>query len=167
MNTTEKQKFRALLGAFDTGMLITHDGEGGLRARPMAFAAVDENCDLWFLTARDSAKVHEIARDTRVHVVCQSGWSSCLSLSGHASIDEDTVKIHALWKPAFRIWFPGGVNDPDIALIHVVGEEGEFWDNSGTQRFTYLYQRMKAIMTGSRPEVKEGEQHGRVNFVNS
>lgn len=146
-------------------MLVTHSGEGYLRARPMAIAAVDENCDLWFITGRDSAKAHEIEKNTRVHVVCQDGWTSCVSLSGRASLDYDLVKLHSLWKASYQAWFPLGVNDPEVGLIHVIGEKGEYWDNTGIKRFTYVYQTVKAIVTGTTPEVREGEQHGHVQLA--
>jgi general stress protein 26 len=164
MGRTQQERFRDLLCDFDTAVLVTRGGDGFLRARPMAIAAVDENCDLWFITGRDSAKAHEIEKDTRVHVICQNGWTSCVSLSGRASIDNDPIKIHALWKASYQVWFPLGVNDPDIGLIHVVGEQGEYWDNTGFKRFTYVYQAVKAIVTGTPPEVREGDQHGHLEL---
>src|SRR5262245_4696933 len=130
MEKTEKERFRGLLRDFDTAVLVTR-ANGFLRARPMAIATVDENCDLWFVTGRDSAKTHEIEMDPRVCVICQSGWTSCVSFNGLASIDNDPVRIHALWKASYQAWFPLGVNDPQICLIHVVGEQGEYWDNTG------------------------------------
>jgi general stress protein 26 len=165
MGKTQKERFRDLLRDFDTAVLVTHSGEGYLRARPMAIAAVDENCDLWFITGRDSAKAHEIEKNTRVHVVCQDGWTSCVSLSGRASLDYDLVKLHSLWKASYQAWFPLGVNDPEVGLIHVIGEKGEYWDNTGIKRFTYVYQTVKAIVTGTTPEVREGEQHGHVQLA--
>jgi len=165
MGKTQQERFRDLLRDFDTAVLITHAGDGFLRARPMAIAAVDENCDLWFITGRDSAKAHEIEKNTSVQVVCQNGWTSCVSLRGRASIDNDPVKIHGLWKSSYQVWFPLGMNDPEIGLIHVVGEQGEYWDNTGFNRFTYVYQAVKAIVTGTTPEVREGEQHGHVELL--
>jgi general stress protein 26 len=165
MSQSQKDKFRDLLSDFDTAVLITHAAGNCLRARPMAIAAVDQNCDLWFITGRDSAKAHEIEQNTRVHVVCQNGWKSCLSLSGRASLCCDPLKTRALWKSSYQAWFPLGVDDPDIGLIHVIGEQGEYWDNTGLKQFTYAYQTVKAIVTGTTPQVREGEQHGHVELA--
>ena len=43
MKQTESEKFHELLKGFDTAVLVTHAGEGRLRARPMVVAPVDDN----------------------------------------------------------------------------------------------------------------------------
>lgn len=164
MSQTQSEKFRELLASFATAVLVTRGSRSTLHARPMAIARVDENCDLWFVTSRDSAKVHEIDVDTRAHVICQNGWSSCVCISGRATIDYDRERIRELWNASLQIWFPKGMNDPEITLIRVVGEQGEYWDNTGLNRITYLYQTIKAIVTGTTPEIKQGEQHGEVKL---
>ncbi len=165
MSQPEREKFRELLNGFDTAVLTTHGGQYHFRSRPMAIADVDGNCDVWFVTGRDSAKVHEIEADTRAQVVCQKGWNSCVCIAGKASIVEDRLKIQELWKPSYKVWFPQGVDDPNLVLIHVRGDYGEYWDNSGINRFTYLYQALKAIVTGTTPDVGEGERHGQVTLA--
>lgn len=165
MSQTQKEKFRELLADFDTAVLITHGGKTPFRARPMAIAGVDDNCDLWFISSRDSAKIHEIERDTRVMVSCQNGWTSCVCIAGRASLNFDTAKLQELWNPSYQVWFPKGVNDPDIVLIHVVGDQGEYWDNTGINRVNYVYQAIKAIVTGTTPDLREGDQHGQVKFA--
>src|SRR5690349_13946276 len=135
MKQTESEKFRDLLQTFDTAVLVTHTDNGCLRARPMVVADVDNKCDIWFITDEDSAKVHEIAEDTRVHIVAQKGRDSCVSLSGRAFLVRDRERIRGLWKTAFRVWFPQGAEDPSIALIRVAGDEAEYWDNTGAKRF--------------------------------
>ena len=166
MNMPEKDRFRELLQGFETAVLITHGGKASFRARPMVVAGVDYNCDLWFVTNRDSAKVHEIQRDREVQVVCQNGWSSCVCLTGRASLDNDRAKLLELWNPSCQAWFPKGVNDPDLVLIHLAGEHGEYWDNTGTSQINFIYQTIKAIVTGERPTIPE-KQHGQVKFVRS
>ena len=129
----------------------------------MVVARVEENCDLWFVTSAESAKVHEIETDTRVLVVCQNGRSSCLSISGRACLVRDRAKTRELWKPAHRVWFPKGVDDPSIVLIQVVGEQGEYWDNTGIKGITYVYQAIKAVVTGTTPNMSDA-QHGIVHL---
>jgi general stress protein 26 len=165
MEKTQTKHFRNLLRTFDTAVLITHGQQTHFSSRPMVIALVEDNCDLWFITNEDSAKVHEIEADTRCHVVCQNGRSSCATVSGHACIVRDRVTINELWKPGYRIWYPQGLNDPSIVLIQVTGEHGEYWDNTGAKGITYMYRAIRAVVTGTTPEVTEGEQHGHVDLV--
>lgn len=161
---TEQQHLYNLLKSFSTAMLVTHASDGKLRARPMAIARVDEDCHLWFLTSAESAKAHEIEADTHVHVVCQNDRAAYLSMSGTATLSRDRDKIKELWQESFAIWFPTGADDPDIALISVRPEEGEYWDNEGFNRIKYLLQAARAYAAGEKPELEEGQQHGRVTL---
>lgn len=155
-----------MLADYSMAVLVTHRQTNGtpFRSRPMAIAQVDDNCDLWFITSEESAKVHEIEADTRVHVICQDRGSSCLTVSGRASLSHDRQMIQKLWKPTFRPWFPEGQDDPRIVLIHVLGEHGEFWDSHGLKGIEYAFQAVKAAVTGTTPKVEEGEQHGEVDL---
>ncbi len=164
MNDPQLEKLHGLLNEFSTVILITMDSLTGCHARPMAVAQVDENTDIWLFTSRDSAKVHEVQADSRVQVHGQNGWTSCVIFEGHATVVEDRATIAKLWKPSFKTWFPGGAEDPDIVLLKIAGMRAEYWDNTGTNRFRYIYQSLKALVSGTTPEVKEGEQHGNVSL---
>ena len=164
MNVNQIEKLHGLLKGFSTVMLVTMDG-GECHARPMAVARVDENTDLWLFTSRDSAKVREIEADARVQVLGQNGWTSCVVLVGQAHVVEDRALIRDMWKPAFKVWFPGGAEDPDIVLLHIKGERAEYWDSTGLNRFSYLYQSIKAVATGTTPKIREGDQHGIVTLA--
>ncbi len=164
MSQRQNEQFRERLNDFDTAVLITHGDKKAFCARPMAIAGVDDNCDLWFITSKDSAKAHQIEKDTHVNVVCQHGWSSCVCASGKASLERDPHKLEQLWNTAYQVWFPLGMKDPDIVLIHVVLEQGEYWDNTGINRLSYVYQAIKAIVTHTVPDVQEGKQHGTVTL---
>src|SRR5437868_1899485 len=124
MNDDQTKKFRELLNDFGTAVLITHGQETHFHTRPMVVAHIEENCDLWFITGADSAKAREIEADSRAQVVCQKGWTSCVSISGHATVVRDRAKIQELWKASYKVWFPQGIDDPNIALIRFVGEQG-------------------------------------------
>lgn len=162
MSESQIEKLRAQLQGFGTVVLITQGENAAGHSRPMAVARVDENCDLWFFTGEHSAKVKEIDADSRAQVICQDGWTSCVILVGHVVLVRDRARIRELWKPAFKVWFPDGADDPNLVLIHFTGEQAEYWDNTGANRFTYLYQSIKAAVQGTTPEIKEGEQHGKV-----
>lgn len=161
--TDNREHLHRLLEQFSTAMLVTHAGGGKLRARPMAVAQVEKDCRVWFLTAEESAKAHEIGSDTRVQIICQNDRSAYLSLGGEARLVRDRTKIHELWKEPFRIWFEGK-DDPQIVLIEVRPEEGEFWDNEGINKVKFFFAAMKAYAAGEKPDFDEGEQHGQAQF---
>ncbi|MFO1499643.1 MAG: pyridoxamine 5'-phosphate oxidase family protein [Verrucomicrobiota bacterium] len=160
----QSQRVQKLLRDHPTAVLITHLPDGGLRARPMAIAEAEANGDLWFITAGESAKVAEIETDPRATVVCQKEWKSCVVISGHARLERDKAKVAELWKESFRAWFPEGRNDPSIMLIHLVGEEAEFWDNTGLNKLRYAFATAKSLVTATKPSIKKGKQHGRVRL---
>lgn len=161
---SEAQKFHDLLVKFETAMLITHTGDGSLRARPMAVAQIEDDCTVWFMSLHESGKVHEIEHDNRVAVTCQKDRDTYLSLTGRALLSRDREKISELWRESYQVWFPNGKNDPDLMLIGVEPEEGEFWDQEGVNKLKYLFEAAKAYATGTRPRIEEGDQHGKVRL---
>jgi general stress protein 26 len=162
MTTAAPEKLQELLHDFDAAMLVTQTAAGGLRSRPMALAAVDPDGVLWFLTQRGSGKMHEIARDEQVNVAMQSKLKF-VSISGTISPVENRAKVAELWNPTWKTWFPGGQEDPDLILLRVQGNSGEYWDNSGASGLKYLIEAGKAYLSGTRPEVEDDPSiHGKV-----
>ena len=160
----QARHFIGLLKKFQNAMLVTHTGAQGFHARPMAIADVEDDGRLWFITSVETAKVHEIEMDSHVHLIAQDGNNAFLSLTGRASLIGDREKIAHLWKEPFRVWFPKGKDDPDIELIVVRPERGEFWDNTGAKRFKYLWEAAKAYMSGTTPDPDDGDLHGKVRL---
>ncbi len=156
--------FISLLKRFHTAMLVTLSGERGLHARPMAIARVEDDGHLWFLTGVDTAKVHEIEHDSHVFLTAQDGDSAFLSVEGRATLIGDRAKIADLWREPFRVWFPGGKDDPNIELISVRPERGEFWDSTGLNRCKYFWQATRAYLSGITPDIDEGDQHAKVQL---
>jgi general stress protein 26 len=159
MGQSMKQHLSGLLESFDTAMLITKHAEGD-HARPMAIAAVDGASTLWFVTSTASPKANELSKNPRVAVTCQSD-KKYVALSGTASLIQDRAKIEELWKEHWKVWFPEGKKQADLALIRVEVDDAEFWDNAGSKGVRYLFEAVKAYATGTTPS-EVAEQHGRV-----
>lgn len=103
---------------------------GSSGARPMSVQQVDDEGNLWFLSAKDSHKNQEIAIDPTVTLYFQgSPHSDFLHLTGHATISTDKAKIKELWEPIVKTWFTEGVDDPRITVIKIAPSEGYYWDN--------------------------------------
>ena len=106
--------------------VATGDSSG---ARPMNVRQVDEQGNLWFLSANDSYKNKEIALDPSVTLYLQGSRNSdFLQLRGRASVSTDRAKIKELWSPILATWFTEGVDDPRITVIKVTPTEGYYWD---------------------------------------
>lgn len=163
MGESKKEHLKDLLESFDTAMLITHHGDLE-HARPMAIAGVDDANTLWFVTSQDAPKTDEIRSDSRASVTLQSN-TRYVALSGRASLVDDRQKIHELWKPTWKTWFPNGKDDPKLVLIRVTVTDAEFWDNAGTKGIRYVFEAAKALVTGDQPAPVSG-QHGRVKSGN-
>jgi general stress protein 26 len=113
------------------------------------------------MTSRSSRKVGEIAKDARVLLVYQDG-GECLSIAGTAHIVDDTMRTRRLWKDSYKIWFPKGVDDPDLVLLSVEPEVAEFWDVGGLNGLRYLFDAAKAYVTGERAAIEDSDKHARL-----
>lgn len=128
MDHDQRQKVHRLLEDFDTAMLVTQGDDETPHARPMALAGVEPNCDVWFFTARHNAMVQEIQNDQQVLIVCQDEGKRFVSLTGRAELVVDRNKAQQLWHESYAAWFRGGVEDPQLLLIHVHADAAELWD---------------------------------------
>jgi general stress protein 26 len=145
-------------------MLVTRTPDGILRSRPMAIADVDSAGRIWFLTQKQSGKVDEIVHDQQVNVALQAKLKF-VSISGSANLIEDRQRIAELWSDAWRPWFPGGKDDRSLILLSVRGDEGEYWDNSGTSGIKYLIEAGKALLHRTTPDVEHDPAiHGKVQL---
>ena len=97
--------------------------------RPMNVRQVDDEGNLWFLSASDSRKNQELALDPAVKLYFQgSKHSDFMQLNGQATITRDQEKIQELWSPLVQTWFTEGMDDPRITVIKVTPTEGYYWD---------------------------------------
>lgn len=158
----ERQRVYEMLDEFDTAMLVTHGIDGRFEGRPMQMAEVEPAGPIWFFTSRDSRKIAEIEADPKALLVFEDEHNQYLSISGTARVLEDPARVRRLWKDAFKVWFPEGVEDPDLVLMAVEPEVAEFWDTRGTNRLEYIFDAAKAYVTGERPS-DDGDRHGRTD----
>jgi general stress protein 26 len=141
-------------------MLVSHESDIGLHARPMAIAELKPDTEAYFATDRRSPKIAEISRDPNVLLTFQNA-SEYASLSGRAFVVTDRSTIERLWSNAWRVWFPGGKDDPNLVLLKVEPISGEYWDNSGIEGLKYVFEGLKAVLKGERPET-DRTQHAKV-----
>jgi general stress protein 26 len=159
---SERQKVYEMLESFESAMLVTHNPDGVLDARPMRVADIEPAGSLWFMTSRSSRKVSEIDKDSRVLLVYQDASGQYLSIAGTARIVDDGPRTRRLWKEPYKVWFPKGPDDPDLVLLSVEPEVAEFWDVAGLNRLRYLFDAAKAYVTGDRAAIEDSDKHARL-----
>jgi general stress protein 26 len=144
-------ELRRLLGQFDTAMLVTVSPEHRVHARPMAVQepARLPGCDLWFVTAEETDKVHDIEHQAQVGVTCYRALDSAwLAISARAEVLRDRTLVERLWQPSWKVWFPDGPNGgPPIAILRLTVERAEYWEPGGG-RLRVLYEILRSKMRG-------------------
>jgi len=116
--------------------------------RPMSVQTVDDAGHLWFLSASDSKKNQELARDPHVQLLFQgSAHSDFLTIEGSAVISTNREKIRELWEPLLKTWFTEGVEDPRITVIEVQPYAGYYWDTKHGRMVAFAKMAVGA-MTG-------------------
>ena len=125
------EKMAGLAREAETCFFCTEGGLGrNAGVRPMSLQDVDDQGNLWFLSASDSHKNHEIAAQPSVKLYFQGGkHAQFLTLEGQASVSRDQARIKELWNFAFKTWFTEGEDDPRITVIKVTPVRGYYWDN--------------------------------------
>jgi general stress protein 26 len=151
-------KITGLIKGIRLAMLTTVGPDGHLRSRPMDTQDAEFDGDLWFFTEANAPKVADIASNSKVNVsYANPEKQRYVSVQGHAMLVRDRAKIKELWSPEHKIWFPGGPDDPNLALIKVKAEEVEYWD-SASNPVGQVIGFVKALVTGNEQEMGENEK---------
>lgn len=166
MSESKQETLLDLAEDFDTAMLVTRSKSGDLRSRPMALARVQEDGTFFFATDDDSAKIDEIRAEGEVNLSFQGG-SKYLSVSGRASLATSRQLIDELWSPAWKVWFPKGKDDPNLAILRIDGRRGEYWDMSGTSGIAYLWEAGKALVRGERLEMNDASVNAKTELTHA
>jgi general stress protein 26 len=161
-NAAEKdesiRQLSEMIKDIEFAMLTTVEEDGTLRSRPMVTQQVEFDGDLWFFTHASSPKVEEVERERNVNVsYAKPDDQRYVSVSGKARLVRDPEKTRALWNPAYKAWFPGGLDDPQLALLKITVERAEYWDSSQSA-FVHLVGFIKAVATGEPYRPGENEK---------
>ena len=153
------EKLRDMIKDIDFCMLTTIDEQGDPHSRPMSSNGdIDPNGDLWFFTGLTSHKVSEVASSPKVNVsFAEPKNQRYVSVTGVAELVRDRKKIDELWRPEFKMWFPKGKDDPEVALLRISLEKGEYWD-SPSSTIGYAVSFVSSLVTGKEAEFGENKK---------
>ncbi|HEX4328890.1 MAG TPA: pyridoxamine 5'-phosphate oxidase family protein [Burkholderiales bacterium] len=159
-STSPRDTLWELIKDIKYAMLTTRHANGHLHSRPVTTLnkAIDHDDALWFFVSRGSEPVTDLAAQGQVNLAyAHPGKDSYVSVSGTGAIVDNPAKKQELWSSMALAYFPGGVGDPDLALLCVRITHAHFWDVK-ENKLTQLYEMAKAMSTGTRPNLgREGE----------
>jgi general stress protein 26 len=151
-----KKKIGELIKDVRICMLTTVGPDGSFDSRPMATQETEFDGTVWFLTRHESGKVTEIENDSHVSLLyADPSNHNYVAAKGKAQVSRDQAKIHELWNPMFKAWFPQGEEDPNIAVLKVEVEEAHYWEASSSKLIFGIKYLARAVTGGA---VDVGEQ---------
>lgn len=128
-NSEAITKLKELAEDIGTCMFCTELTQTPFNTRPMALREVDEQGNLWFISAASSHKNMEIKQDDKVQLIfAKTSNYHFLSVFGEASIYKDRAKLDEIWTPIAKAWFEEGKEDPEATVIKVRPLESYYWD---------------------------------------
>ena len=159
---TELQKLYSEIDDIQVAMMTTRRADGHLQSRAMATQKRASGADLWFVTIEGAHKLQDLADDPHVNLsYYKDRTREWVSVSGIASVTRDRAKIHDLWAPDWKAWFPkegdsrhGTKDDPRMVLIGVDVHMAVFLEVNKPQPIV-LVEVLKGMITGSTPELGE------------
>lgn len=152
-------KIKELVGKTSTCFFCSNIKTGvPFSTRPMSVQKVDDDGNLWFLSADDSHKDMELQTDPFVQLLFQgSPHSGFLNLYGIASAIKDKQKIEEMWEPIMKTWFTEGKDDPRISVIKVEPSEAYYWDNKHGNAVAFLKMAVGAMIGKTLDDSIEGK----------
>jgi general stress protein 26 len=160
----ELEKLYEHVDDIEIAMMTTRRPDGHLQSRAMATQKRADGADLWFVTLEGAQKLRDIAADPHINLsYYKDRTREWVSVSAIASTTRDRQKIHELYAPDWKAWFPaegdprhGTADDPRMVLIAVDVHAAAFFEVNKPQPVV-LYEVLKGFLTGSTPDV--GEMH--------
>lgn len=160
----ELEKLFSHIDDIEIAMMTTRRADGHLQSRAMATQKHAEGADLWFVTLEDTQKLRDLAADPHINLsYYKDRTREWISVSGLANVTRDRQKIHELYAPDWKAWFPkeddprhGTKDDPRMVLIGVDVHAATFLEGNKPQPIV-LFEVVKGWVTGSTPAV--GDMH--------
>ena len=154
--TPNEQQLWPLVKNIKFAMFTTHHHNSVLHSRPMTTQNKEMPDDkLWFFMSIKGDPVKEIAKQPEVNLAyADLAKDTFVSVSGTAQVVDDKAQLEALWNKIAEAWFPGGMNDPDLALVRVTVNHAHYW-NVRENKLTQLLVMAKAAFTGEKAAIGE------------
>jgi len=140
----------------DVCMLTTTEDDGRLVSRPMAIQSIEDDHTIWFMMRVDTPAMREATGGQQVNItVAEKGfWAS---ISGTAMAVQDEARKKEFWSKTTEAFFKDAKpEDPEIVLLKVTPETGQYWDSPGLPAMAV---EMLKGLTSDQKAARPGESH--------
>ncbi len=115
----------------EVAMLTTVYPDSTLHSCPMMAQTANADGVIWFLSGSHTDKVEALHTSLRMNLAFSDPVGKrYVSISGFCELVRDRAKSKELWKPEYKSWLPGGLDDPNLILLKVNVQQAEYWDSS-------------------------------------
>ncbi|MER2536723.1 MAG: pyridoxamine 5'-phosphate oxidase family protein [Rhizobiaceae bacterium] len=126
MSRNDKEKLYEIIDDIEIAMMTTVESNGALHTRPMANQKADAGGAIWFFTEKDGSVVKNVRANNKLSLGYASS-GAYVAVTGRGTAVDDRAKIDELWSKAVEAWFPKGKDDPNLTLLRVDPDLGEYW----------------------------------------
>jgi general stress protein 26 len=126
---------------------------GGAHFAPMAPLLEREGWKIFFFTKRSSQLVASVGLGGQARF-CLVGKDHdyYADLSGPIVQSSNSAAIDRHWRAIDAAWFPGGRDDPDLALLEFTPNAAEIWASTDSTAVV-AWEMAKALVSGAEPDV--------------
>jgi len=127
MNVSDISKAMRTL---DICMLTTVTKKGLLISRPMSNNRdVEYDGNSYFFTTDDTDMVENISENPAVNLTyVNANQQLYISVTGKAKLIKNRTKLESHWVDELKQWYPLGLDQPGIVMIHVKARRIKYWD---------------------------------------
>ncbi|WP_195162949.1 pyridoxamine 5'-phosphate oxidase family protein [Mesorhizobium sp. NBSH29] len=126
MSNDDRDRLYEIIDDVSIAMLTTLEKDGSLHTRPMANQKADKHGAIWFFTEKNGTVAKNVENNAKLSLG-YAGSGAYAVVAGKGRMVEDKAMIERLWSEAVLAWFPEGKDDPNLALLRVDPDLGEYW----------------------------------------
>lgn len=147
-------KFWELLEGIKVCMAVTLDDDQ-LVSRPLSGQTNRDENSIYFVTKISEQENGEIKYPKKINLsYIHPDMPACVSVSGHVHLLNDRAKLEEIWDNHAKLWFPKGIDDPEVALLKVIPDQATYW-NISTSMIEVIWEFAKSRITQNQPRIGE------------
>ena len=122
----EKKFWKALKS--DRTIMLGLDGVENAHPRPMIAQFDADRAPIWFFTSNESKLVSVLNSGSHaIATFAAKDHGLFATMHGSLSLDNNRANIDRFWNRFVAAWFPGGKEDPKLALLRFDVKSAEIW----------------------------------------